>query len=237
MPKTRKPKTKTRTKPSRSKKQPPPPATKEPPTESSLICFWTPHQPHGIFSQWYPSTFTVPATAFSTFLAQSPTTNTTTITFNCAEQFMMYCKALHFSDAASAASILAAPDPQTQKALGRQVANFDDERWKEVREKIVEEASWYKFTVDEALRKGLLETGVRELVEASPRDRIWGIGFGARNAEASRARWGLNLLGKALMKVRGRIAEGEKVEAARGEGGKEEGAQEEEGEEVPSETA
>lgn len=41
--------------------------------------------------------------------------------------------------------------------------------------------------------------------QASPRDRIWGIGFGRERAESQRARWGLNLLGKALMRVRDRL--------------------------------
>lgn len=52
------------------------------------------------------------------------------------------------------------------------------------------------------LATALLETGDREIVEASPRDRIWGVGFGAKNAECQRARWGLNLLGKALTEAR-----------------------------------
>lgn len=59
------------------------------------------------------------------------------------------------------------------------------------------------------LAAALLETGDRELVEASPRDRIWGVGFGSNNAEGQRARWGLNLLGKALMEARRVLREGE----------------------------
>lgn len=65
--------------------------------------------------------------------------------------------------------------------------------------------NYYKFTQDEELKRVLLDTGDRELVEASPRDRIWGVGFGAKNAEKSRGKWGLNLLGQALMEVRDRI--------------------------------
>ena len=47
-------------------------------------------------------------------------------------------------------------------------------------------------------------TGGRVLVEASPRDRIWGIGLAAGDEQAlSPERWpGLNLLGFALMEVR-----------------------------------
>jgi ribA/ribD-fused uncharacterized protein len=45
------------------------------------------------------------------------------------------------------------------------------------------------------------------LVEASPRDRIWGIGMSAGHRDASRpSRWrGLNLLGFALMNVRDQL--------------------------------
>lgn len=69
--------------------------------------------------------------------------------------------------------------------------------------------TWKLGNADDALemrgasfRDVLLATGDRELVEASPRDRIWGIGFGAKNAGANRRRWGLNLLGKSLVEVR-----------------------------------
>ena len=127
---------------------------------------------------------------------------------------MMYHKALLFADIEIAAQIMAAPEPAVQKALGRKVSGFDDEVWKANRERIVEEGNWWKFVngvgakteeSGKGLRERLMETGERELVEASPRDRIWGIGFGKNNAEANRGRWGLNLLGKALMRVRERL--------------------------------
>ena len=41
--------------------------------------------------------------------------------------------------------------------------------------------------------------------KASPYDRIWGIGFSAAKAATNRNKWGLNLLGKALMRVRERL--------------------------------
>lgn len=78
--------------------------------------------------------------------------------------------------------------------------------------RIVEEGNWWKFTASkekENFKSGLLATGERELVEASPEDRIWGIGFDAANAEANRDKWGENLLGLALMNVRKRIREQE----------------------------
>jgi ribA/ribD-fused uncharacterized protein len=67
-----------------------------------------------------------------------------------------------------------------------------------------------KFTKSEhapQLRAQLLDTEDRELVEAAPRDRTWGIGFGAVNAGAQRHRWGKNLLGQALVIVRKRLQE------------------------------
>lgn len=44
-------------------------------------------------------------------------------------------------------------------------------------------------------------------------DRIWGVGFGAKNAEKRSKDWGLNLLGKALQRARDRLrAEQEETE-------------------------
>lgn len=92
--------------------------------------------------------------------------------------------------------------------------NFDNDVWLENRERIVGDGSYWKFVNSlkegEDLKGMLMGTGDRELVEASPMDKIWGIGFGEKNAESQRARWGLNLLGKALMRARERIREEEK---------------------------
>jgi ribA/ribD-fused uncharacterized protein len=109
------------------------------------------------------------------------------------------------------------PTPRTLKALGRQVPDFDEKVWNEHRLPIVVQGNYYKFTQNPDLNKLLLATGSRELVEASPRDRIWGVGYGAKNAGKMRSKWGLNLLGKALMEVRERIRkeeEGEKEVAS-----------------------
>ena len=64
-----------------------------------------------------------------------------------------------------------------------------------------------KFEQNVALERYLLGTGDAVLVEASPRDRIWGIGMGASNPDAQNPeRWrGGNLLGFALMEVRARL--------------------------------
>ena len=39
------------------------------------------------------------------------------------------------------------------------------------------------------------------IVEASPEDRIWGIGYSERNAMANIADWGENLLGKMITEL------------------------------------
>jgi len=57
------------------------------------------------------------------------------------------------------------------------------------------------------MRSVLLGTGERELAEAGRRDRVWGIGYRAFEAEGYREWWGENLLGKCLGDVRGRIGE------------------------------
>jgi hypothetical protein len=105
--------------------------------------------------------------------------------------------------------------------LGRKVPNFSDDVWVAERYAIVLEGSYLKFTQNDDLKRQLLDTGTRELVEASPRDRIWGIGFGKDRAGSVRERWGLNLLGKALVETRGRIRMEEGIEVAERGGGEE----------------
>ena len=127
---------------------------------------------------------------------------------------MMYHKALLFNDSDVATQILAATTPIEVKALGRQVKNFDDEIWKENRYRIVKEGNILKFTQHSDLKEKLLATKGKMLVEASPRDRIWGIGYGAKNALANKERWGLHLLGLVLVEVRDEMLNEQVDEAA-----------------------
>lgn len=108
----------------------------------------------------------------------------------------------------SADAILGAASPAEAKKLGRLVRGFDQARWNAERFGIVVEGSVHKFGQDPALRDFLLGTANRVLVEASPRDLIWGIGLGAANeAAGDPRRWrGRNLLGFALMEARERLA-------------------------------
>jgi ribA/ribD-fused uncharacterized protein len=125
------------------------------------------------------------------------------VTFPSAEHWMMVKKALLFKDAEKAREILEVPDDMAAvKALGREVKNFDEATWVGQRKEIVLEGNLHKFRQNGKLKAKLLATGTKKIVEASPRDRIWGIGYGAKNALKNRGRWGLNLLGLALEETR-----------------------------------
>lgn len=90
--------------------------------------------------------------------------------------------------------------------------------WDANKDRIVYEGNLLKFTQPVEggtnLLDRLLGTTGCELVEASPYDRIWGVGFKAAEAEKNRDAWGLNLLGLALMKAREELTHvGAKAEA------------------------
>ena len=120
---------------------------------------------------------------------------------------LMAGKARLFKDDEALVQILDAPDPHTAKALGRSVRGFDDKVWKANARKIVTEGNVHKFSQNEQLMEFLLATGDAVIVEASPRDQIWGIGLGQENPRAlDPTQWrGQNLLGFALMDVRSAI--------------------------------
>jgi len=134
----------------------------------------------------------------------------------------MACKAALFSDTTTLELILeentkSNTNPKDIKALGRRISPFDEKTWVDSREEIVYLGNLYKFGQGEELKKALLGTGDLILVEASPRDRIWGIGFGEGRAMSEKERWGLNLLGKALVRVREEFAKQEREPEAGGE--------------------
>nr|WP_250035100.1 NADAR family protein [Actinoplanes maris] len=158
-----------------------------------FLFFWG-HQPErdgsvgaGCLSQWWPARFSVEGHDFAS-----------------AEHYMMWCKAVLFGDDAMARRILAAPHPKVAKTLGGRVSGFEQYVWDEHRFEIVVTGNRAKFEQHEELRDYLVSTGSRVLVEASPLDRVWGIGLGRDDpAAADPRRWrGTNLLGFALMDVR-----------------------------------
>jgi ribA/ribD-fused uncharacterized protein len=117
---------------------------------------------------------------------------------------MMAHKAMLFGDDKNLTKILSTNDPSKHKALGRKITNFDPDIWNEHKFDIVTQGNRLKFGQNPELLKRLLDTGQKIICEASPYDKIWGIGLRAEQAvKIPNSKWpGSNLLGKALMLVR-----------------------------------
>ena len=166
--------------------------------ELDFILFWG-HTPLSdgqvgahVLSQWFERRFQVDG-----------------VDYPSAEHFMMAEKARLFGDEAARDEILASATPAEAKALGRKVRGFDGTTWSANRTDVVIRASLGKFGGNDDLGRYLIGTGQSILVEASPQDRIWGIGLGRDHPSARvPSQWeGLNLLGFALMQARARLAE------------------------------
>ncbi|KAG6910161.1 hypothetical protein DXG01_012610 [Tephrocybe rancida] len=168
--------------------------------------FWTTAHVNGWASQWFPASF-VASVAIDSDAEEE-------VHFPTTEHWMMLHKALLFRDIEIARQIIASTstakgDMKRVKSLGRKVKNYNDATWKSHRTRIVVEGNLHKYRQNQELKDKLLATGDTEIAEAAPRDRIWGIGFGEKNAPGKYDKWGQNLLGKALVQVRQTIREEE----------------------------
>lgn len=158
-------------------------------TTNEMVLFWN---ADSIYSNWYQSCY---------FHIED-------VLFHNAEAAFMWVKALHFKDYETAQIIEESrQNPGDMKALGRQVKNFNESEWVKVRYQIMFDVCLQKFHQIELLKDDLLATGDRILVEASPYDKIWGIGLAPDNPLALNPdNWkGLNLLGRVLEDVRTRL--------------------------------
>jgi len=126
------------------------------------------------------------------------------MTCTCAEQWMMYAKAMLFNDKETAIKIMQAVHPREMQELGRQVKGYDQKIWDENKYQIVVEGNYAKFSQNTELKSRLLKTHPLTLVEASPVDCVWGVGLAEDNPLIDdELNWkGQNLLGKALTEVR-----------------------------------
>jgi ribA/ribD-fused uncharacterized protein len=122
---------------------------------------------------------------------------------------MMAKKALAFKDMEAYQEIMATSGPKEQKAIGRRVKNFNAEVWSVISREVVYQANYAKFTQNPHMREELMATGDLEIVEASPEDKIWGIGLHETNPRAwDKSTWqGTNWLGEAIMRVRQTLKE------------------------------
>jgi len=185
----------------------------KPTNDAKYTYFW---KSTSTFSQWHPSKFVYKD-----------------ITFSSAEQFMMYSKAKMFGAEDVAQKIMDYNETPLikkflngelsdtdicndkgmlrewdayQKAIkdhGREVKNYVDAVWIEKRVPIVSVASREKYDQNPEYKKELMQYAGTKMVEASPYDKIWGIGLDQyKAAKIPEDKWpGLNLLGNVLTKL------------------------------------
>ena len=124
--------------------------------------------------------------------------------YNCNEQYIMASKALVFKDNVIFDKIMNETVPYNIKKLGRQVKNFTDKEWLKHRDHILYSGLIAKFSQNDDLYRLLRKTKKLVLVEASPYDKIYGVGLGEDDPKIlDESNWlGENLLGYTLMKVR-----------------------------------
>jgi ribA/ribD-fused uncharacterized protein len=135
---------------------------------------------------------------FSNWFVSDNQINIDGMSFNCGEQYMMYQKAMLFNDKETANKIMKATEPREQKKLGRQVKNFDADLWNSASYEIVKKGLKIKFTQNDFLKDYINKYKGYIMVEASPYDNIWGIGFDEKNALKNIDKWGENRLGNIL---------------------------------------
>lgn len=153
----------------------------------NYVAFWT-----SIFSNYYPCLIDAYGEVWFS-----------------SEQFFMWLKAKYFGDEETALAIVNAQTPSFAKRLGREVKNFDETKWSEVRYEKMYEAVYNKFSQNEHLLQELLSDKYKDkhFVEGSPYDRIWGVGIRwTDKAIADKNNWkGENLLGAVLDDVREKL--------------------------------
>ena len=131
------------------------------------------------------------------------------IEFNCTEQYLMYnkCKLFDPNNNLMLLKILGEKSPAKIKALGRLVKNYNEYVWNQSRYKVMVNGLKLKFTQNQQIANNLIQTSPKMLYEAAPNDNIWGIGFDAVTAAVTKDKtcFGSNLLGQALVQVRGEL--------------------------------
>lgn len=183
-------------------------------TGDQIYPFFAPDDAHGFLSNWYKSPFSskMYIKGCDEFKIAEISEYPYEIPYVCAEQFLMAAKAMLFGDLAAHEKIMLTNSPREMKDFGRRVKNFNKTVWDANKMFIMRTGLYYKFTQNEELKTGLLLTGDRILIEASPYDHVWGVGLGPNDKRLLNTdEWrGQNLLGQCLMDIRKAIRDGDK---------------------------
>ena len=159
---------------------------------NNVIYFFRQHGDYGFLSNFYDVTFIKDKFVFEN-----------------SEQCFIYMKNKTFdpNNIEHRNNILYESNPIRVNRLGKQVKNFDKKKWNKNKYKVMVDVLMCKFSQNEDLKQQLLETNDSILYEASPYDKIWGIGFNIDKASVTdNSEYGQNLLGKALMEVRSKLS-------------------------------
>jgi len=148
-------------------------------------------KPYGCFSNFYPAEFK----------------DDDNVLYSSSEQYLMAQKALLMQDTESFIKIINTHNPVYCKRFGRKISPWNQKLWDEHKFNIMFKGLLHKFSQNTDMMNTLLSTDTAILAEASPRDRIWGIGLSVKDAKKGKYWRGENLLGKILMKVRDKLFE------------------------------
>ena len=165
---------------------------------SNLVLFYSENKENGNYSNFAPFPIVIDGKIFL-----------------CNEQYIMFSKALLFGDIETAQLIMASSNPVEIKKLGRLVKNFNEKMWHNEINRIADNCNVVKFTSYPKLKAMLLATGDKIIAEASPYDKIWGIGVDTEVGK-DRSKWqGTNILGESLMRVRKVLKELDSLQQSR----------------------
>jgi ribA/ribD-fused uncharacterized protein len=191
---------------------------KEPLMENpKIVAFWRPCDQYAYFGQWYESEFELTDLICRNLPDQIKELDLYNDridilhklcrdqgVFTTAEKFMMMGKAALFRDQMAFNRMGQTDSPRDHKDLGRTVRNFVESEWNKYCQDIVKIGNYLKFSQNRKLKKYIRDTNNALLVEASPVDKIWGIGLKFDHPDVQHIdRWkGTNYLGECLMFVR-----------------------------------
>ena len=163
-------------------------------TPDSIYFYSQTKDDFGYMSNFYPITFV----------------DENNLLFNCSEQYLMYhkCKLFDPDNTKMLQQILKEKSPAKIKALGRLVNNYNEQIWSNSRYQVMVNGLRLKFSQNQSIANKLIQTHPKMLYEAAKNDSIWGIGFDAETVitkNIDKASFGSNLLGQALVQVRGEL--------------------------------